>query len=51
MTESTDGTSRRPHVKPYVRNLDLMDTEGKLVVAPTEGATSTGAFTTPSRQS
>ena len=29
MTENTDSTARRAYVKPFVRNLDVMDTEGK----------------------
>jgi hypothetical protein len=46
MTNDSAGTDqrgeRRPYVKPFVRNLDVLDTEAKLVVAPTEAA-----FTTP----
>jgi len=29
MTEDTDGTTQGAYVKPFVRNLDVMDTEGK----------------------
>jgi hypothetical protein len=37
MTESTEGTgARRPYVKPFVRNLDVEDTENK-AVHPSEG--------------
>jgi hypothetical protein len=43
MTEITKGTgARRPYVKPFVRLLDALDTQGaKLGIAPTEHITST----------
>jgi hypothetical protein len=36
--EGTLGQSgmRRPYVKPFVRNLDVMDTQGKEFAIPTE---------------
>jgi hypothetical protein len=46
MTDDSAGTDqrgeRRQYIKPFVRNIDMSDTEGKLVVDPTEAA-----FTTP----
>jgi hypothetical protein len=36
MTEATDGPARLPYVKPFVRNLDAANTQGKEANEPTE---------------
>jgi hypothetical protein len=36
MNENLAGAGRLPYVKPFVRNLDILDTEGKTTVQPTE---------------
>ena len=33
------GAVRRPYVKPFVRNLDAADTEGKTISSPNESGT------------
>jgi hypothetical protein len=43
--EPTNGGGRRPYVKPFVRNLDVLGTEAKLAVIPTENPSmSSGSF-------
>jgi hypothetical protein len=32
VTESTEDSVRRPYVKPFLRNLDAADTEGKAIM-------------------
>jgi hypothetical protein len=41
MTETTERPARLPYVKPFVRNLDVEDTEGKSHVFFTERTTPT----------
>jgi hypothetical protein len=53
MIENTAGTNQRgarlPYVKPFVRNLDVMDTEGnKTLDFPVEGVSFFGGPAGPS---
>jgi hypothetical protein len=45
MTECTEGMARLPYVKPFVRNLDFVETEGGKLAVTFEGGS--GGFNTP----
>jgi len=48
MTETTEGTNRRPYVKPVVKNLDASDTESKPSFIPVETIFASDAASGPS---
>ena len=39
LIEAGSGVARRPYIKPFVRNLDVVDTEGKTISSPNESGT------------